>query len=167
MEGAHPSAVKLPRRANRTPESPIASNFLKELLELRALESAPDNRLPDPVEDTGTLSFDTHLHFAALANSSPDPIISKDLSGRILSWNRAASRVFGYYPEEILGRSFLQLIPAHFHGAENELLRKLRADESIDPYETTWLKKNGGNIPVSVTVYPKRVVLWLASRDGG
>lgn len=120
------------------------------------MESTPDNHIPGSAENIGALSFDTHLHFAALANCSPDPIISKDLDGQIISWNKAACRVFGYPPEEILGRSFLQLIPTHFHHAENELLRKLRADEAIDPYETTWLKKDGGNIPVSVTVYPVR-----------
>ncbi|MDE1154398.1 MAG: PAS domain S-box protein [Acidobacteriaceae bacterium] len=99
---------------------------------------------------------DTHLHFAAFVNSSPDPIISKDLSGKIISWNRAATRVFGYRAEEILGQSILCLIPPHDHQEERTRLQKLRDDQTIDPYETTWMKKNGGSIPVSVTIYPVR-----------
>jgi PAS domain S-box-containing protein len=120
------------------------------------LEFAHDKRLSDLPPSAGMSAFDTHLHFAVLANSSPDPIISKDLSGRIISWNKAAAHVFGYREEEILGQSILRLIPPDFHGEEIELLRKLKAEEAIDPYQTSWLRKNGGSIPISVTVYPVR-----------
>jgi PAS domain S-box-containing protein len=112
--------------------------------------------MPESSTRTRPPTFDTHWHFAALASSSPDPIISKDLTGRIISWNKAAVRVFGYEEQEILGESILRLIPPEFHHEESELLRKLKADEAIDPYETNWVGKNGGNIPVSVTVYPVR-----------
>jgi PAS domain S-box-containing protein len=121
-----------------------------------ALRPGPDNLLPDPPDNAGKSLIDTHLHFAALVNSSHDPIISKDLTGRILSWNRAAVRIFGYEEEEILGQSILRLVPADFHDEENELQRKLRDDEPIDPYETTWVRKDGGHIPVAVIVYPVR-----------
>ena len=111
---------------------------------------------PDQPENNGNAVLDTHLHFAAFVNASPDPIISKDLSGRIISWNSAATRVFGYEAKEILGGSILRLIPAASHHEENALLQKLRADEAIEPYETTWLRKDGAAIPVSVTIYPVR-----------
>ena len=120
------------------------------------MQSGPDNPLPDPADKAGNLAIDTQLHFAALVNSSHEPIISKDLTGRILSWNRAAVRVFGYEEQEILGQSILRLVPPDFHHEENELQRKLRADEPIDPYETTWVRKDGRNIPVAVIVYPVR-----------
>lgn len=117
---------------------------------------ASDIRLSDQPEDGRGIVLDTHLHFAAFVNSSPDPIISKDLSGKIISWNRAATRVFGYQAEEILGQSILCLIPPHDHQEESTRLQKLRDDQTIDPYETTWMKKDGGSIPVSVTIYPVR-----------
>ena len=123
---------------------------------MTALPSGPDNPLADPPNKAGELVINTHLHFAALINSYHDPIISKDLTGRILSWNRAAVRVFGYQEEEILGQTILRMVPPDFHYEENEIQRKLRADEPIDPYETTWVRKDGGNVPVSVIVYPVR-----------
>lgn len=113
----------------------------------------PENDKPSSA-NVGVEAFDTHLHFAAMVNSSPDPIISKDLTGRILSWNQAAKRVFGYEEREILGQSMLRLIPSNLHDQEQALMRKLKAGETIDPYETNWVRKDGGTIPVFVTVYP-------------
>jgi PAS domain S-box-containing protein len=119
------------------------------------LKSEPDMPLPTTGK-SGRIDIDTRLHFAALVNSSNDPILTKDLDGRILSWNRSAARVFGYEEDEILGESILRLIPSDFHQAEHELLRKLKMGETIDPYETTWIRKDGADIPVSVTVYHVR-----------
>jgi PAS domain S-box-containing protein len=120
------------------------------------LQPASDIPPPGQAADDGDIVIDTHLHFASFVNASPDPVISKDLSGTILSWNTAATRVFGYHAKEILGQSILRLIPSHSHHEENALLEKLRAGEAIVPYETTWVKKDGATIPVSITIYPVR-----------
>jgi PAS domain S-box-containing protein len=98
--------------------------------------------------------LDPRSHLAAIVSSSDDPIISKDLNGIITSWNEAATRVFGYTPEEIIGSPILRLIPPDLHHEEAEILRKLRAGERIEHYETVRLKKNGERFPVSITISP-------------
>src|ERR1700734_2389556 len=128
----------------------LVSSYESNRLELTVLEPRLDNSLPDP----GEVSFDAGLHFAALVNGSNDPMLSKDLTGKILSWNSAATRTFGYEPNEIIGQSILRLIPPDSHYVEIELLRKLKTAEAIEPYEANWLRKDGRNIPVLVTVYP-------------
>lgn len=92
----------------------------------------------------------------AIVDSADDAIISKNLNGVIQSWNQGACRMFGYTAEEIIGSSMLRLIPENLHYEEDEILRKLRAGERIDHYETTRRKKNGDLIDVSVTISPIR-----------
>jgi two-component system, chemotaxis family, CheB/CheR fusion protein len=91
---------------------------------------------------------------AAIVTSSEDGIASKDLNGIVTSWNAAAERIFGWKPEEIIGRSILCLIPPELHPDENVILSKIRAGERIEHFETIRVRKDGERIPVSLTVSP-------------
>ncbi len=91
---------------------------------------------------------------AAIIESSEDVILSKDLNGTITSWNHAATRVFGYSPEEMIGASILKLIPEHLHSDEKTILENIRAGRRIEHFETVRRAKNGRLIEVSLTVSP-------------
>lgn len=91
---------------------------------------------------------------AAIVDSSDDAIISKDLNGIITSWNQAARRMYGYTAEEMVGLSILRLIPKELHEEEHEILRKLRAGERIEHFETKRVRKSGEKIEVSLTISP-------------
>lgn len=110
---------------------------------------------PQTVELSTRPSSYTSL-LEAIVESSDDVIISKDLTGTITSWNRAAERVFGYTASEIVGKSVLTLIPPDLHMQEPVILSKLMAGQRIEHFETIRMKKSGERIDVSLTISPIR-----------
>jgi len=94
--------------------------------------------------------------FAAIIESSDDAILSKDLSGRITSWNPAATRILGYTSEEMIGASILTIIPEELHADEPVILAKIRAGQHIDHFETIRLTKDGRRLDVSLSISPVR-----------
>src|SRR5688572_13585154 len=91
---------------------------------------------------------------AAIIESSDDAIISKDLSGRITSWNKAAERMFGYTETETIGQSIYLLIPEDRKSEEEMIISHLKRGQRIDHYETIRRTKSGEEIHVSLTVSP-------------
>lgn len=106
--------------------------------------------------DEASIPVDSGYLLAAIVDSSDDAIISKSLNGIITSWNEGARKVFGYTASEMVGQSVLRLIPKELHFEEVDILRKLRAGERIDHYETVRVRKNGEKFPISVTISPVR-----------
>lgn len=95
-------------------------------------------------------------HLAAIVESSDDAIVSKTLEGRILSWNRGATRIFGYEATEVIGQSIAIIIPPELHSQEIEILEKVKRGERIDHFDTMRIAKDGRRIPISLTVSPIR-----------
>jgi PAS domain S-box-containing protein len=108
----------------------------------------------DPVPEE---SLGLHAKYlAAVVDSSDDAIISKDLNGTILSWNRSAERIFGYTASEMIGQSIRRIIPTDRQSEEDEVVARLSRGEKIDHFETVRQHKDGTLIPISLTVSPIR-----------
>ena len=93
---------------------------------------------------------------AAIVSSSFDPIVSKTLDGTVTSWNEAATQLFGYSEEEMLGQSIRRIIPPERQQEEDYFLARIAAGERIEQFETVRLHKDGRPIDVAVTVSPIR-----------
>ena len=93
---------------------------------------------------------------AAIVESSDDAIVSKTLEGRILSWNAGATRIFGYRPDEVIGKSITIIIPPELLEEERQILEKIGRGERIDHFDTVRVAKDGRRIAISLTVSPVR-----------
>ena len=91
---------------------------------------------------------------AAIVNSSFDAIISKTLDGKVTSWNPAASQLFGYHSEEMIGESVRRLIPSDRQDEEDLILARMRAGERIESFVTVRLDIEQRPIDVSLTISP-------------
>ena len=97
---------------------------------------------------------DARNRLAAIVESSDDAIVSKDLNGVVTSWNNAAEKIFGYRPEEIIGKPITTIIPPELRDDETEILRRIRAGERIEHFQTVRMTKAGERIHVSLTISP-------------
>ncbi|HWA30158.1 MAG TPA: PAS domain S-box protein [Rhizomicrobium sp.] len=95
-------------------------------------------------------------HLAQIVESSDDVIVSKTLDGIVTTWNPAAERIFGYAAAEMIGQPLARIIPQNRLSEEDDILRRIRAGESIHHYETVRRRKDGQEITVSLSVSPVR-----------
>lgn len=109
-----------------------------------------------PKQDAGQRPVEAAAWLSAVVENSDDAILSKTLDGVIMSWNRGAERMFGFSADEAVGRPITMIIPEERLPEETEILRRLRAGERIEHFETVRRRKDGELIEISLTVSPVR-----------
>lgn len=92
----------------------------------------------------------------AIIDGSDDAIISKDLDGKIRSWNAGATRLFGYPADEVVGKPITILIPQDRLEEEPAILAEIRRGKRVDHFETVRRRKDGSLVELSLTISPVR-----------
>jgi PAS domain S-box-containing protein len=95
-------------------------------------------------------------HLAAIVESSEDAVISKNLNGIILSWNKGAEQLFGFTAGEAIGQSIMMLIPPERRDEEHGILARIVRGERIEHFDTVRVAQGGRRIDVSLTISPIR-----------
>jgi PAS domain S-box-containing protein len=91
---------------------------------------------------------------ARVIDSSVDAIVSADLTGRVLLFNRAAARIFGYEPDQVIGKlSVERLYPS---GVARQVMRRIRSAEHggprrLEDYRVDMMGSRGETIPVKLS----------------
>jgi PAS domain S-box-containing protein len=85
-----------------------------------------------------------------LIETAHDLIWSVNAEGRITFINEAAHRLYGYSPEELIGKSFADVISPEHAKSDLDLFRQFAAhDEGTVNYETTLIKRDGTPVVLS------------------
>lgn len=90
----------------------------------------------------------------AVLDASDDAILTMDVTGMVVTWNRGAERIYGYSAEEFIGRSLGDLLPPGDGLAQVSILDRIAAGLRIDPHDSTHVVKGGPSIDVLMTVSP-------------
>lgn len=102
---------------------------------------------------------DPTLAVEALADtvlpSSTVAIVAVDLDGRVVLWNRGATRLFGWTEEEATDR-FLPFMPPEREAEYMELFERLRAGEEFDELEMPYRTRSGERSSLVVSLRPLR-----------
>jgi PAS domain S-box-containing protein len=91
---------------------------------------------------------------SSIVESSEDAIVGRTLEGRIVSWNPAAERLYGYTAQEAIGRSVSLIVPPERRDELPGILVRLHHGHRISNFETVCLTKAGRRIDVSLTISP-------------
>ncbi|MDZ7753142.1 MAG: PAS domain S-box protein [Gammaproteobacteria bacterium] len=89
----------------------------------------------------------------AMVACSPLPLMSVDLQGRVLTWNAAAERVFGWPEAEVIGRPNPMVAPEDWGEFETHL-REAAAGATLAGREIRHRRRDGGTIPLRLNAAP-------------
>jgi PAS domain S-box-containing protein len=98
----------------------------------------------------------TRRYLEGLIQSVGEAIVSFAADGRILTWNAAAERIFGYGRAEIVGRTFHQLAPPDRSSELEDAIARVSRGETLRDTATVRLRKDGSQFPARITYAPIR-----------
>jgi PAS domain S-box-containing protein len=101
-------------------------------------------------------TWESIARLASIIDSSQDAIIGEDLSGAITTWNKGAEQIYGYAPEEAIGRAVSILTPLDGAGELLAISTRIQRGESVEHYESIQLTKDGRRLNVLLSISPIR-----------
>ena len=99
------------------------------------------------------LSGKVRAHLAAIVETSPDAIVSREIDGTILSWNQGAERMFGYSAAEVVGKE-IPIIPEDCIDETQRIREFVNAGNTLSNFETERIARDGRRIQVAVSAAP-------------
>jgi PAS domain S-box-containing protein len=99
---------------------------------------------------------ESETKFRSVMESAIDAIISADVSGNIRSWNSAATALFGFTEEEVIGQPIELIIPERFRKLHQEGLHRVSSGGPSrvigKTVEVAAVRKNGSEFPVELSL---------------
>jgi PAS domain S-box-containing protein len=97
-----------------------------------------------------------HVDLDALVRAAGDAIVVADPEGRIVLWNPAATRTFGFAAEEALGQSLDLIIPERFRARHwagyREVMRTGETRYGTDVLRVPATHQDGRRLSIAFTV---------------
>jgi PAS domain S-box-containing protein len=119
--------------------------------------SAPLERQADQLRQAGENTQAGERRARAIIDAAPDCVVTMDAAGKVVEFNRAAEKLFGYSRAAAVGRAVADLIvPAHHRQAHVDgLNRYLRT--GVGPalgrqLELTGLRSDGSEFPIEIAI---------------
>jgi len=92
-----------------------------------------------------------------LESSTEYSVIAKDLSGKILLWNEGARRLYGYEPDEVVGKANSSILhaPQDVNAGIPDQIMKAALDQGKWEGTLTRQRKNGDQFTARVVITPR------------
>jgi diguanylate cyclase (GGDEF)-like protein/PAS domain S-box-containing protein len=89
-----------------------------------------------------------------IIESTDAAVVGMTTDGRILTWNPAAERLYGYTAEEVVGRQALFLVPPDRLGELTAQRTQINGGDRVGEIETVRRRKDGTDIDVAIALSP-------------
>lgn len=142
-------APGVPLRVYRYSLTPMTRGARVELVMLLMDDVTEQLRLAEEIRQV-------ERRLASVVESASEIVLSTDLGGRILTWNRAAERLSGYSLEELRGRPLAACCGEHCRGALEVFFANEAQQTGSAQGEYDLVTKEGGHIPVSWVFSPMK-----------
>jgi len=125
--------------------SPIGKKTIHGQKATVSLKSAPRSGMAD-----------SHDKFKKVVDAAADAIVVFDREGKILYWNQAAEKLFGYKAKDVIGAQLERVIPERYREDYRIALKNFREKKRLRPikrsFESEIIGKNGKEIPIAASV---------------
>jgi PAS domain S-box-containing protein len=129
---------------------------LKQVKDTLEKKNEEMNQLLSQLDRANQDNLKTRRYLEGLVQNMGDAVVSYTLEGKILTWNVAAERIFGYSRPEIVGRSMGQLTPDHLLGELDQVAQQVNRGQVVRNASTTRLRKGGVTFAANITYAPVR-----------
>ncbi len=92
-------------------------------------------------------------HLQGFIQNSADAIVTTDMKGIVTSWNIGAEKIYGYWPNEVIG-GYMPFIPDFLREVEDGYTERVGKGETIKDIETVRRTKDGRLLDVNLTLSP-------------
>jgi two-component system CheB/CheR fusion protein len=103
-----------------------------------------------------------------ILDHSLDVICTIDVDGRFASLSKACNRVFGYEPEELLGKEYIDFVHEEDRVKTTETATSIMKGNEVTNFENRYIRKNGETVPIfwTATWDADEEKIFCIARDG-
>ncbi len=127
---------------------------LKQTKSTLEQKNAEMNQLYSQLERANQDNLKTRRYLEGIIQGVGEAIISFGSDGKILTWNMAAEKMFGYVRAEIVGQSVQLLTPASRNWEISQAITLVSQGQPLRDMQSTRLRKGGVEFPVSISYAP-------------
>ncbi len=117
-------------------------------------KNAEMNQLYSQLEKANQDNLKTRRYLEGIIQGVGEAIISFGGDGKILTWNAAAEKMFGYSRADIVGQAIQVLTPASRNWEISQAVTLISQGQPLRDMQTTRLRKNREEFPVSISYAP-------------
>ena len=132
--------------------TPVTGIFFADISDRRRVETTPSQIVVDASDQKRLQAANDRL--AAIVESSGEAIVSTDMRGIIVSWNRSAEEIYGHKASDAIGRHVDTYLPPRPASDAAAILAQLRSGAVVTLPDDSFVNRNGMAIELAAIMSP-------------